>query len=89
MRSHGLPVLRADDVKETVGQPLLHGGVEDLKELGPDVRLDAAKAGEKGWLQLRRELRVLEVLVRVHVVDEKQELEREKRVSSNDEKFCN
>ncbi len=39
MRSHGLPVLRANDVEKTIGQPLFHRRVKDLEELGSNVRL--------------------------------------------------
>lgn len=51
--AHGLPVLRAADVEQPLVHTPLHGGVKNLKELGSDQRLSAAKPREERWLQLR------------------------------------
>ena len=59
MRSHSLPILGTDDVKKPVCQPLLHGSVEDIKKLCPNVRLDTAEARQEGRLQLRGQFSVL------------------------------
>ena len=60
---HGLPVLRARDVEETIEEPLLDAAVEDLHELLPHVRLTAAQTRQEGRLQLRRQLTAAQRLV--------------------------
>lgn len=56
MVSHGLPVLGAGHVEQTLIDPTLHRAVKDLKELGPDERLGTSQPGKEGRLELGSQL---------------------------------
>ena len=60
-----LPVLRADNVEESVKYPLLNTWVKDGKELWPYVYNGAPEPREKGRLQLGRQLSRTKMVITV------------------------
>lgn len=61
--AHGLPVLRAADIKEPLVDAPLHGGIKHLKELRSDQRLSTAQTRQEGWLQLRCDITSRQTLI--------------------------
>ena len=61
--SHGLPVLWAHNVEQTVVDALLYAAVKHVNKLLADPRLLAAQSCQEGGLQLRRQLTATQGLV--------------------------
>ena len=57
VRQNGLPVLRADDVQQTVVQSASHTVVQHFEEFGPGGRLGASQTSQEGRFQFGYQFR--------------------------------